>query len=69
MATTAFLLLLLATLVLLGRRPGPLTAAEVPEAALDGALVLSRLSDRRRERLRPGPAEAAHASERATTGC
>lgn len=56
MATTAFVLLLLAALVLLGRRPGARTAAEVPRAALDGVLVLSRLSDRRRERLGPGPA-------------
>ena len=69
MATTAFVLLLLATLVLLGRRPGSRTAAEVPEAVLDGVLVLSRLSDRRRERLRPGPGHTAPTPERVTTRC
>ena len=53
MATTALALLLLATLVLLGRPSGPLTARDVPAAALRGVLALSRLSDRRRERLRP----------------
>jgi hypothetical protein len=52
MATTAFLLLLLAVLVRLGRPRGPLAAGDLPGAALHGVLVLSRLSDRRRERLR-----------------
>jgi hypothetical protein len=69
MATTAFVLLVLATLVLLGRRRGPLTAAAVPEAALRGVLVLSRLHDRRRERLRPRPAAAAAREDRATSSC
>jgi hypothetical protein len=55
-ATTAFLLLLLALLVELGRPAGPLTASALPGAAARGVLVLSRLGDRRRERLRGGPA-------------
>jgi Flp pilus assembly protein TadB len=52
MATTAFVLLLLAVLVRLGRPRGPLAASDLLAAALHGVLVLSRLSDRRRERLR-----------------
>ena len=55
MATTAFALLLLGTLVGLGRPPGPLTAGDLPAAAVRGVAVLSRLSDRWRERLRPRP--------------
>lgn len=55
MATTALVLLVLATLVQLGRPAGPLTAQALPGAALQGVLVLSRLSDRSRERLRPPP--------------
>ena len=50
-ATAAFALLLLAELVALGRPSAPLRTAAVPGAALDGVLALSRLSDRRRERL------------------
>ena len=53
MATTAFLLLLLAALVALGRPPGPLTAQALPAAAVRGVLVLSRLSDQRRARRAP----------------
>jgi hypothetical protein len=55
MATAAFALLVLGTLVGLGRPPAPLTTRDLPAAVLRGMAVLSRLSDRRRERLRPGP--------------
>ena len=54
MATTAFLLLLLLVLVRLGRPHGALAARDLPGAVVHGVVVLSRLSDRRRERLRGG---------------
>jgi hypothetical protein len=55
MATTAFVLLLLAVLVLLGRPAAPPPTRAVPGAAARGVLALARLSDRRRERLRAAP--------------
>ena len=66
MATVAYAVLLLTVLVLLSRPTSPLTARELPGAALRGVLVLSRLSDRRRERLR-GSATPAH--DRVPTPC
>ena len=69
MATTAFVLLLLAALVVLGRPPGALTAQALPLAALRGVLVLSRLSDQRRARLAPRPVRVATSSDRVPSPC
>jgi hypothetical protein len=52
-ATAAFAALLLGLLAGLGRPPAGLTSRDLPAAAGRGVVVLSRLSDRRRERLRP----------------
>ncbi len=51
-ATVAFGALLLAVLAALGRPSEPVSAASLLGAAVRGAGVLSRSSDRRRERLR-----------------
>ena len=65
MATVALVVLVLTVLVLLARPAAPLTARALPGAALQGVLVLSRLSDRRRERLRG----ATSAHDRVPTPC
>lgn len=71
MATTAFVLLLLAALVALGGPPGRLTTQALPAAALRGVVALGRLSDQRRARLAPRarPERVATTRDRVPSTC